>query len=255
MRRVIIAGNWKMHKTASETAGFVQGIAGRLSPGFDACEVIVGPPFTALSAAVEAGARTGIQVAAQNLHWEKHGAYTGEISAGMIKDAGCSHVIIGHSERRQFFGETDETVNKKIMAALESELIPIFCLGETLQERQAKRTFDVVSIQLKSGLLNVPAVNPARLVIAYEPVWAIGTGVTATPGQAQEVHAYLRKELAGLAGKDFADGVRILYGGSVKPSNAKSLIGCEDIDGALVGGASLKVDDFHGIIEEAIQIR
>ena len=206
MRKVIIAGNWKMHKTGTETAGFVQEMAGKLSPGFDACEVIVGPPFTALAAAADAARGSRIQVAAQNLHWEKQGAFTGEISAGMLKDAGCSHVIIGHSERRQFFGETDETVNKRILAALDNGLIPIFCLGETLEERQANRTFDVVSIQLKGGLLKVPLNDPERLIVAYEPVWAIGTGVTATPEQAQEVHAQLRKELADLAGKDFADG-------------------------------------------------
>lgn len=252
MRKVIIAGNWKMHKTAAETSAFVSGLAGKLSPGFDSCEVIVGPPFTALSAAVGAAEGSPVQVAAQNLHWESHGAYTGEISAEMIKDAGCSHVIIGHSERRQLFGETDDTVNKRILAAQESGLVPIFCLGETLEEREAGRTFDVVSIQLKSGLTNVPTEDSERLVIAYEPVWAIGTGKTATPDQAQEVHAHLRKELAQVAGVEFADGVRILYGGSVKPSNAKALIGCADIDGALVGGASLKVDDFYGIITEVV---
>ncbi len=250
MRRIIIAGNWKMYKTASETAGFVTGLSAKLSEEAHSCEVIVAPPFTALSAAAQAARGSDIHVAAQNLYWESQGAYTGEISPGMIRDAGCSHVIIGHSERRQLFGETDETVNKKILAALAGDLIPIFCLGETLEEREAKRTFDVVSIQLKSGLANVPMGNPERLIIAYEPVWAIGTGVTATPEQAQEVHAHLRKELTEAAGSDFAERVRILYGGSVKSSNARSLIGCTDIDGALVGGASLKVDDFYGIITE-----
>lgn len=254
VRKVIIAGNWKMHKTGPETSGFVQALASRLGIGFDACEVVVAPPFTAISAAVQAADGTSIRVAAQNLHWEERGAFTGEVSANMIKDAGCSHVIVGHSERRQYFGETDETVNKKILSALNRGLVPIFCLGETLEEREAGKTFELISIQLRSGLLNVAPEDPKRIVLAYEPVWAIGTGVTATPDQAQEVHAYLREELAGVLSVDIADRVRILYGGSVKPSNARALVGCEDIDGALVGGASLEVADFFGIIEAATQM-
>lgn len=251
MRKPIIAGNWKMHKTPSETGTFVRGLRERLSGKSPNCEVIVAPPFVCVPAAVDAAAGTAIGVACQNLHWEDQGAFTGEISGPMIKDSGCTHVIIGHSERRQFFGETDESVNKKIGAALRHNLIPIFCLGETLAEREQGRTFDVVRRQLSGGLGDFRPADPERFVVAYEPVWAIGTGKTATPEQAQEVHAFLRTELSGLLGPDVARRVRILYGGSVKPSNAAGLLACEDIDGGLVGGACLHIDDFVGIIEAA----
>ena len=172
------------------------------------------------------------------------------MSGPMLKDAGCSHVIIGHSERRQLFRETDETVNRRISAALRNELIPIFCLGESIEEREAGRTFDVVRSQLRGGLASIRPNDSQRFIIAYEPVWAIGTGLTATPEQAQEVHAFLREELSALLGRDFATSVRILYGGSVKTSNVRGLMACEDIDGGLVGGASLKAEDFLGIIRE-----
>jgi triosephosphate isomerase (TIM) len=251
MRKPIIAGNWKMHKTPSETRSFVQQLRERLNEKAPNCEVIVAPPFVCVPAAVDAAAGTAIAVACQNLHWEDQGAFTGEISGAMIKDAGCDHVIIGHSERRQYFGETDESVNRKIAAALRHNLTPIFCLGETLAERDQGRTFDVVKRQLSSGLGDLRPADPERFVIAYEPVWAIGTGRTASPDQAQEVHAFLRTEFAGLRGPDVARKVRILYGGSVKPSNATGLLECEDIDGGLVGGACLHIDDFMGIIEAA----
>lgn len=251
-RKLIVAGNWKMHKTSAETRSFITELAPSLAAAKPDCQVIVAPPFTSLSAAVAEAKGTEIRVAGQNLHWEDKGAFTGEVSAPMLKEIGCTYVIIGHSERRQYFGETDETVNLKIQAAMKSGLVPIFCLGETLDEREGGKTFNVVKRQLLQGMGAIRPAEPPEFVIAYEPVWAIGTGRTATPEQAQEVHAYLRGELATLMGKDFADAVRILYGGSVKPDNTRSLMGCEDIDGGLVGGASLKVQDFLGIIKEAI---
>jgi len=251
MRKPIIAGNWKMHKTPGETGPFVRELRERLGGSELNCEVIVAPPFVCVPAAVDAASGSAIAVACQNLHWEDQGAFTGEISGAMIKDAGCTHVIIGHSERRQYFDETDESVNRKVAAALRHNLTPIFCLGETLAEREQGRTFDVVRRQLSSGLGDIRPSEPARFVIAYEPVWAIGTGRTATPEQAQEVHAFLRAELVGLFGADVARHVRVLYGGSVKPSNAEGLLACEDIDGGLVGGACLHIDDFIGIIQVA----
>jgi len=250
IRKPIIAGNWKMHKTSRQTAGFVRELLEGLANGTLVCEVIVAPPFTSIESAVKAAAGAFIQVSGQNLHWEDQGAFTGEISGGMLKDLGCTHVIVGHSERRQYFGETDEAVNRKIKAAVRNNLIPMFCLGETLEERESGKTFDVVRRQLSVGLRDMNLPDPGRFVIAYEPVWAIGTGRTATPEQAQEVHAFLRSELAALSPKGFSEQVRILYGGSVKPDNARTLMGCEDIDGGLVGGASLKADDFLGIIRE-----
>ncbi|MGO9569951.1 MAG: triose-phosphate isomerase [Desulfomonilaceae bacterium] len=251
-RKPIIAGNWKMHKTSGETIRFVHELLEGLGNQKPACEVIVAPPFTSIGSAVKEAEGTFIQVSGQNLHWEDQGAFTGEISGGMLRDLGCSHVIIGHSERRQYFGETDETVNRKIKAALRNDLIPLFCLGETLEEREDGKTFDVVTRQLTEGLADVSLSDPMRFVVAYEPVWAIGTGRTATPEQAQEVHEFLRRKLAESFSDGFSDHVRILYGGSVKPDNARSLMKCADIDGGLVGGASLKTDDFLGIIKEGI---
>jgi triosephosphate isomerase (TIM) len=251
MRKLIIAGNWKMHKTPSEAKEFVQGLAKRVGKTEPMCEIIIAPPFVAVPAAVQAATGTPIQVSAQNLYWEDQGAFTGEVAGPMIKDTGCTHVIIGHSERRQYFGETDETVNKRIVAALRSELIPIFCLGETLTERERGETFDVVRRQLSVGLAGIELSEPHRFIIAYEPVWAIGTGKTATPEQAQEVHAFLRSAVASSLGQNFAEQVRILYGGSVKPANTRGLMSCPDIDGGLVGGACLKIDDFIGIIGAA----
>jgi triosephosphate isomerase len=249
-RKLIMAGNWKMHKAPAETRLFVQELAGGLRDVKVSCDVIIAPPFTSISAAVEGVLGTPILVSGQNMHWEDKGAYTGEVSGPMLKEAGCSHVIVGHSERRQYFGETDETVNLKLKAAMKAGLIPIFCLGETLEERQQGRTFSVVKTQLSGGMRDIAIDDPARFVIAYEPVWAIGTGQTASPEQAQEVHGFLRKEVASAYTSEVANKVRILYGGSVKPDNARSLMACEDIDGGLVGGASLKVEDFIGIITQ-----
>jgi triosephosphate isomerase (TIM) len=251
-RRLIIAGNWKMHKTACETGSLIRELAQALGREAPACEVIVAPPFTSIPAAVQESTNTAIRVSGQDLHWEASGAFTGEVSADMLKEAGCTHAIMGHSERRQYFGETNDTVNMKIKAALRVGLVPIFCLGETLDEREAGKTFDVVRTQLEDGLDGVEIFDASEFVIAYEPVWAIGTGKTASPEQAQGVHAFLRAELRSLRGVDFSDQIRILYGGSVKPSNTRSLMSRPDIDGALVGGASLKADDFIGIIKEAI---
>ncbi|MEW6348369.1 MAG: triose-phosphate isomerase [Thermodesulfobacteriota bacterium] len=250
----IVAGNWKMNKTAGETAVLIREIWAGLQAdsGNLPCEVVVAPPFTSIPAAAEALLNTTIQLAGQNLFWEESGAFTGEVSGPMLKEAGCSHVIIGHSERRQYFAETDATVKKRITAAMKCDLVPIFCLGERLEERQSGRTFEVVETQLKSGLAGTIPHDPKRFVIAYEPVWAIGTGLTATPEQAQEVHALLRIKLGDLYGKSFAAEVRILYGGSVKPSNSRELMACEDIDGSLVGGASLTSADFLGIIRSGI---
>jgi triosephosphate isomerase len=251
MRRIMIAGNWKLHKTPSEAAEFVGALAGVLGRGDAGCDVVVCPPYVALTAAVDAAKGTRIRVGAQNIYWEDDGAFTGEVSGPMLKDAGCDFVIIGHSERRQFFGETDETVNRRMQAARRHGLVPIFCLGESLEEREGGKTFEVVRRQLIGGMGEIRPEDPDRFVIAYEPVWAIGTGKTATPEQAQEVHGFLRSELGKLVARDFAEGVRILYGGSVKPDNAAGLVGCNDIDGGLVGGACLKIEDFTGIIKAA----
>ncbi|MDQ7782993.1 MAG: triose-phosphate isomerase [Desulfomonilaceae bacterium] len=249
-RRPIIAGNWKMHKTPEEAKELVTAIAAGMAGKSFGCEVVVAPPFTSITSAVAAAAGTPIGVAGQNVYWEDEGAFTGEISGGMLKSAGCSFVIIGHSERRQYFGETNETVRRRIEAAVRWNLVPIFCLGETLEEREAGETFNVIRSELTEGLRGVRPDDPLRFVIAYEPVWAIGTGRTASPEQAQEVHAFLRREIGGLLGEGFAERMRILYGGSVKASNAKALMACEDIDGGLVGGASLNAEDFLGIIRE-----
>ncbi len=251
MRKAIIAGNWKMHKTAGEAQAFMEELSASARGQEPSCEVIVAPPFTAIQAAVKAAEGTAIKVGGQNLHWEDAGAYTGEISGGMLREVGCSHVIIGHSERREYFGETDESVNRKISAAVRHKLVPIFCVGERLEAREAGRTFDIVRIQVRSGLDKIGLPEPDRLIVAYEPVWAIGTGRTATPEQAQEVHAFIREELSALVSREFADRVRVLYGGSVKPENTAGLMACNDIDGALVGGASLNSGQFMGIIDAA----
>ena len=253
-RKPIVAGNWKMHNTTAETHNLIKQIITKGKNLGENCEVIIAPPFTSIACAIEAVGGSHIQVAAQDLFWEEKGAFTGQISGPMIKEIGCSHVIIGHSERRQYFGESNESVNKKIDAAIRNNLIPIFCLGETLAEREADKAFEVMKRQLTIGLGSLVIQNALNFIVAYEPVWAIGTGRTASPEQAQEAHAFLRKELAILRGEDFANKTRILYGGSVKPDNAKDLIGCADIDGGLIGGASLKADDFIGIIEQGTGI-
>jgi triosephosphate isomerase len=247
MRRPIIVGNWKMHKTIAEAVALVQDL--RSSVGQDAAvEVGVAPPYTALTAVAEALHGSAIFVAAQNLHWESQGAFTGEISAAMVRESGCTRVIVGHSERRQYFAETDATVNKKLRAALNARLDPILCLGETLEQREGNATFNHLAQQIRQGLADIPAGDMSRVVIAYEPIWAIGTGRTASPDQAQEVHAYIRGLLGELYGKALADEVRIQYGGSVNAGNIHSLMIQPDVDGALVGGASLEASSFAQIV-------
>ncbi len=249
MRRCFIAGNWKMNKTVSESLALVRDLRNAVSIVRDRVEVAVAPPFTALHAVSKALDDSNIVLAAQNCHPEPGGAFTGEVSALMLKEVGCSWVILGHSERRQFFGETDEGVNKRIGAVVKAGMLPIVCVGETLAEREGGKTLEVVSRQVKGCLTGYTAEQGAKFVLAYEPVWAIGTGKTATSRQAQEVHAHIRGLLKELWGEGTAGQVRIQYGGSVKAENAAELLGMPDIDGALVGGASLKVGDFAAIVK------
>lgn len=248
MRRVIIAGNWKMYKNINESIELVN-LLKRSVVDIDDVEIVVCPPFTNLSDVREVIMDTNIRLGAQDCYWEKEGAYTGEISCGMLKSAGCEYVIIGHSERRQYFGETNETVNKKAKAALKEGLKPIICVGEKLSDRQAGKTFDVVKDHVVNSLAGLTKEDMQKVVIAYEPVWAIGTGVNATKEQAEEVHKYIRGLLKDMFGAETANSVRIQYGGSVKPENIRELIAEEDVDGALVGGASLKADSFSQIIK------
>ena len=250
-RRPIVAGNWKMNKTVGEALTLVRELRGMVSMVRDKVEVVVAPPFTAPHAVAKAIEDSNIQLAAQNCFWEPWGAFTGEVSAPMLEEVGCTYVIIGHCERRQIFGETDESVNRRVKAALSSQLLPIICIGETLEQRDAGRTLDVVSQQLTAALAGFVAGDVARFVIAYEPVWAIGTGRNATSSQAQEVHAHIREQLTGLYGREISERVRIQYGGSVKPDNAADLMAKPDVDGALVGGASLKAGDFAAIVKAA----
>ena len=250
MRRKIIAGNWKMNKTASEAAALIEGIKKEVAD-VSKVDVVVCPPFTDLKEAAAACAGSNVELGAQNVHWEASGAFTGEISAAMLKDLGVKYVIIGHSERRQYFGETDETVNKRTKAALAAGLIPIVCVGETLAERDGGKMETVVVRQTKAGLADLGA-ELSKVVVAYEPVWAIGTGRTASPAQAQEVHALIRRTLAEMAGGDLANTIRIQYGGSMKPENAKELMSQPDIDGGLIGGAALKADSFAAIIKAGV---
>lgn len=247
MRTPLIAGNWKLFKAIAEATGFVQGLK-PLIQDVQGVEMVVAPVFTTLSSVAAAAAGSPIKVAAQDCYWEEEGAFTGEVSPGLLKDAGCSHVIIGHSERRQYFGETDETVNRKTKAALAAGLTVLLCVGETLAQREAGETFSVIAAQVTGGLQGVSAEEIKQVVIAYEPVWAIGTGKTASDEQAQEVHAFIRQLIAELYSQINADQIRILYGGSVKPENVKGLMAQPDIDGALVGGASLKPESFAAIV-------
>ncbi len=251
-RKPLIVGNWKMFKTIPETVDFCRLLRKELSGISEpAAEVAVAPSFTALHAAAEALRGSSIAVSSQDIFWGETGAFTGEVSSLMVKDAGCRFAIVGHSERRQYFGETDEGVNKKAAAALKIGLVPIVCVGETLAERQAGTTFSVIERQTRGGLKELAVKDPQDLVVAYEPVWAIGTGQTATPEQAQEVHASLRKLLGEIFGASMARGLRLLYGGSVKPENIGELMGQEDVDGGLVGGASLQVSSFSQIVKGA----
>ena len=246
-RKPLIAGNWKMYKTgpqAAEVASRLKSLVGDIMD----VEVMVAPPFTALGTVAGILKGSVIRIGGQDLFWEAEGAYTGEISAPMLKGAGCTHVIIGHSERRQYFGETNATVNRKIRAALLGGLIPVLCIGESEAERDSGQTFSVVQKQLEEGLEGFSSDDVQKMTIAYEPVWAIGTGKTATTDQAQEVHEFIRGQMETAYGNSVAKAVRILYGGSVKPENIGELMAMPDIDGALVGGASLDADSFAGIV-------
>jgi triosephosphate isomerase len=247
-----IAGNWKMHLTIAEAKNLVTAIVKAATDLPDA-EIVLAPPFTALSEVKKVLGDGSVQLAAQNLFWEEKGAFTGEVSAPMLRDAGCQYVIIGHSERRQFFGETDAGVNKKISAALKSGVFPIVCIGESLAERERGETMDIISRQIQGGLDGIGAGDFKSIVVAYEPVWAIGTGKTATPGQAEEVHAHIREKLALRYGIGPADYAIIIYGGSVKPANSFALLSEKNIDGFLVGGASLEAESFIQITREAIR--
>ncbi len=251
MRKKLIAGNWKMFKKIGEAQALIKEIA-QNAGDVSAVELLVCPPYTALYAAAEARKGSSIKLGAQDLHWEEQGAFTGKISWDMIRDTTAEYVIIGHSEQRTYFHETDETVNKKTRTALKGGLIPIICVGETLAERDGGKTMDVVSSQTKKAFDGITAEDAAKCVIAYEPVWAIGTGRNATPEQAQEVHAMIRGLVKSLYSASVADGMRILYGGSMKPDNAKSLLSQADIDGGLIGGASLKADSFLAIARAGV---
>ena len=248
MRKKLMAANWKMYKTPDQTREFFRDFL-PLVEKHDRDEIAVCPPFVNVPAAVEAARGSNIAVGAQNMYWEKEGAFTGEISTGMLLAVGCTHVIIGHSERRQYFGETDDTVNLKLKAALEAGLIPIVCVGEVLEEREAGLTEDVLRRQCLRAFHAISGKKAAKLVIAYEPVWAIGTGKTATPQLASEAHQLIRSEAGKALGEDLAENLRILYGGSVKPENAKALMSEAEIDGALVGGASLDPKSFAAIVK------
>jgi len=248
MRKKVIAANWKMYKTPDQTRDFFRDFL-PLVAGHDRDEIVVCPSFIDIFAAIEAAKGSNVAVGAQDLHWEKEGAYTGEISTGMLLSLGITHVIIGHSERRQYFGETDDVVNLKLKAALEAGLTPIACVGEVLEEREANLTEDVLRRQCLRAFHAISAKKAAKLVIAYEPVWAIGTGKTATPQMAADAHVLIRAEAAKAFGQEHSDNLRILYGGSVKPENAKALMAEPEIDGALVGGASLDPRSFAAIVK------
>lgn len=248
MRRPVIAGNWKMFKTQAEARAYFSAFA-PLVAGCTHCDIVVAPPFTAIAAAVQCVRGTSITVAAQDVHWAAEGAYTGEVSTGMLVEAGCTGVIIAHSERRQFFGETDVTANKKVKAALAAGLTPILCVGEMLADRESGRTEEVLERQFQGGVAALTGPEFSRIILAYEPVWAIGTGRTATPEMAAEAHRFLRRQAAASFSPERAEGLRILYGGSVKPDNIKGLMAQVEIDGALVGGASLDPAAFASIVK------
>jgi triosephosphate isomerase len=247
MRMPLIAGNWKMYKTVHDAVLFVKELKVVVKDVSDV-DIVVAPPFTAVHAAAEAARNTNICVAAQDLYWERQGAFTGEVAPGMIKEAGAEYAIVGHSERRRLFGETDAIVNRKVTAAIGAALTPIVCIGETLDERERDQTLAVLDRQIKDGLDGLTAQQIADLVIAYEPVWAIGTGRTATATQAGEAHAHIRKRIRQWFGGDAADRCHVIYGGSVKPDNIREIIAEPDVDGALVGGASLEVRSFADIV-------
>ena len=250
-RRIIIAGNWKMNKNIGESIDLANSLKRSLYD-IEEVEIVVCPPFTSLSDVNEITMETNIKLGAQDCFWEKEGAFTGEISATMLKSVGCEYCIIGHSERRQFFGETNETVNKKLKALLKENINPIVCVGEKLGERKNGKTFDVIKDHVVNSLAGLSKEEMSKTVIAYEPVWAIGTGVNATKEEAEEAHKYIRTLLGQMHGDEVAKSVRIQYGGSVKPENIKELISQEDVDGALVGGVSLKADSFVQLVKNCL---
>ena len=247
MRQLIIAGNWKINKTLGEAVELVTALHAQFA-NLKSIDIVLCPPAINLQAAHLIVKDSAISLGAQNMHWEPAGAFTGELSAGMLKSVGCEYVIIGHSERRQYFGETDETVNKKVHRAVNEDLLPIMCIGETLAQREGGLTEKVLETQIRGGLKDISAEKMKSVIIAYEPIWAIGTGKTATTEQAQSAHKFIRDLIREMYSSELADGLRIQYGGSVKPENAKELLSQPDVDGALVGGASLKADSFAGII-------
>jgi len=248
MRRPVIAGNWKMFKTRGETSAFFDGLIPQIQ-NLQHCDIVVAPPFTALATAADHAKGTAVRISAQDVHWEKEGAFTGAVSVRMLREVGCTYTIIGHSERRQYFGETDETVQKKTVAAVAGGLKAIVCVGELLAERDAGQALDIVRRQVQKGLAGLTGPDLSNIIVAYEPVWAIGTGRTATPEIAAEMHAAIRKTFAEIYNEAAADALRILYGGSVKPDNIAALMKEGHIDGALVGGASLDPASFAAIIK------
>ena len=251
-RKVFIAGNWNMNKTAAEAKALCEELKASCAQFGDKVEIAVCPTFTSLTTAVEVLKGSNVKVGAQNIHWADNGAFTGEISGAMLKEIGVEYVIIGHSERRQYFGETDETVNKRMQAALANGLKPILCIGETLEEREGNKTEAVLEQQLKGAFADICECKMDQITIAYEPVWAIGTGKTATPEMAEETHAFIRKTIAALYNEAIADAMVIQYGGSMKPENAQALVAQADIDGGLIGGAALKADSFTALVTNAI---
>ena len=248
MRKTVIAGNWKMYKTNKEAVEVLTQLKD-LTKDVSTVDIVIGAPFTCLSDAVKAVKGSNVKIAAENVYPKEEGAYTGEVSPKMLKDIGVEYVILGHSERREYFGETDEFINQKVKAVLEYGMTPIFCIGEKLEDRESGKTLDVNTRQIKGGLADLSQEEAKKVIVAYEPVWAIGTGKTATPEMAQETHKEIRNVLTEMFGKDVAEEITIQYGGSMKPENAKDLLSQADIDGGLVGGASLKADSFFEIIK------
>ena len=251
-RTPVLAANWKMHKTIKEAVSFTEAFLPKVAMATNA-QIVIAPPFTALATVSSVCNGTNVVTAGQNMHEESHGAFTGELSASMLKEAGASHVIIGHSERRHSYGETDAGVNRKIQASLDAGLVPIVCIGETLEQREREQTHTVLTNQLTKGLTRLSEKSVAQLILAYEPVWAIGTGQTASPEQAQDAHRHIRNHLTKLTNSKIAEQCRLLYGGSVKPTNAAELAAQIDVDGALVGGASLDPNSFADIVLESVQ--
>ena len=248
MRKPCMVANWKMHKTVEESVDFAHQLIGKISESANS-DIVIAPPFTSLYPVAEVLRESAIHLSAQNLHWDEKGAYTGEVSAVMLVDVGCKYVIIGHSERRALFNESDGDINRKIKIALKFNLRPIFCIGETSDERESGKTFSVIQKQLKEGLIDLASDDIRQIIIAYEPVWAIGTGRTATPNQAGEVHSFIRNMITEIHGTDVSGKTMILYGGSVNPDNIADLMSQPDIDGALVGGASLDVEKFIKVVK------